>query len=87
MTLDVAQFLLHTHRHDPKIVSQIGFAIIPALATFHPEMHIRLLTFFEDGVLRGVLEELRLIQGVIESSVHDGEFISEEPSSRLTQRL
>ncbi|KAG6909693.1 hypothetical protein DXG01_015894 [Tephrocybe rancida] len=64
LTLDVAQFLLHTHRHDPNITSKIGFAMIPAFSTFRPEMHGRLLTFFETAVVRGVLEDLGQIQGV-----------------------
>ncbi|KAJ7452375.1 hypothetical protein B0H11DRAFT_2327847, partial [Mycena galericulata] len=59
LILDVAQFLIHTHHDDPKIVSEIGLAIIPAFSTFQPEMHFRLLVFFEDGVIRSILEELR----------------------------
>ncbi|KAJ7774577.1 hypothetical protein DFH07DRAFT_865871 [Mycena maculata] len=59
LILDVAQFLLHMHRHDPKIVSEIGLALIPAFSTFRPELHVRLLAFFEDGVIRSVLEDLR----------------------------
>jgi hypothetical protein len=65
LTLDIAQFLLHTHRHDPKIVSQIGFALIPAFGTFVAGMHTRLLTFFE-GVIRASLEELKQLQGANE---------------------
>ena len=63
LSLDIAQFLLHTHRHDPKTISQIGFALIPAFSTFGPEMHSRLLAFFEEGVIRGVLYDLRQIRG------------------------
>jgi hypothetical protein len=64
LCLDIAQFLLHAHRHDPKIISRIGFAMIPAFSTFQPEMYIRLLTFFEEGVIRGVLRDLSQIQGI-----------------------
>ncbi|KAJ7285806.1 hypothetical protein C8J57DRAFT_1431486 [Mycena rebaudengoi] len=64
LTLDIAQFLLHTHRHDPKIVSEIGFCLIPAFYTFQREMHARLLAFFEDGVIRSILEDLRRARGV-----------------------
>lgn len=64
LTLDVAQFLLHTNRHNPSIVTRIGFAMIPAFSTFRPEMQSRLLTFFETSVIRGVLEDLGQIQGV-----------------------
>ncbi|KAG6879984.1 hypothetical protein C0992_008577 [Termitomyces sp. T32_za158] len=63
LTLDVAQFLLHTHRNDPIIISKIGFAMIPAFSTFRPEMHGRLMTFFETAVIRGILEDLEQIQG------------------------
>lgn len=64
LTLKVAQFLLHVHRNNPKIVSQIAFALIPAFFTFPPEMHARLLAFFEESILRGILENLRQAQGV-----------------------
>jgi hypothetical protein len=63
LTLDIAQFLLYTHRQDPKIVSQIGFALIPAFGTFDPGMCNRLLTLFE-GVIRATLEDLTQLQGV-----------------------
>lgn len=64
LSLDTAQYLLHAHRHDPQIISSIGFAMIPAFSTFQPEMHTRLLAFFEDGVIRGILRDLSQIQGV-----------------------
>lgn len=64
LSLDTAQYLLHAHRHDPQIISRIGFAMIPAFSTFQPEMHTRLLAFFEDGVIRGILRDLSQIQGV-----------------------
>ncbi|KAJ7111596.1 hypothetical protein C8R43DRAFT_935944 [Mycena crocata] len=63
LILDVAQFLLHAHHHDPKIVSEIGFALIPAFSTFQQEMHARLLAFYEDGVLRSILDDLRRARG------------------------
>ncbi|KAI1795782.1 hypothetical protein LXA43DRAFT_1163651 [Ganoderma leucocontextum] len=61
--LDVARFLLHTHRHDPRIISQIGFALLPAFLTFSPEMHTRLLGFFDDAVVGNLLADLRSFQG------------------------
>ncbi|TBU65728.1 hypothetical protein BD310DRAFT_803111 [Dichomitus squalens] len=61
--LDVARFLLHTHRHDPRVISQIGFALLPAFMTFSPEMHTRLLGFLDDGVLGNLLADLRSYQG------------------------
>jgi hypothetical protein len=63
LTLDVAQFILRT-QHDPKIISQIGFALLPAFVTFPTEMQTRLLTFFEDGLMRGVLDSLQNTQGI-----------------------
>ncbi|PFH54331.1 hypothetical protein AMATHDRAFT_38260 [Amanita thiersii Skay4041] len=61
--LDIAQFLLHAHRHLPRVVSQIGFAIIPAFSTFPREMQGRLLKFFEECIIRGLLQELSVSQG------------------------
>ena len=62
-TLDVAQILIHLHREEPRILSQIGFAVIPAFQTFDPAMHHRLLVFFDDGVLGGMLASLQKLQG------------------------
>ena len=63
VSLDVARFLLYTHRHDPRVVSQIGFALLPAFLSFGPEMHTRLLQFFDEGVLGNLLADLRVLQG------------------------
>lgn len=78
VVLDIAQFLIHTQRHEPKVISQIGFALIPAFSTFHVEMQPRLLAFFEEGIVRGVLEDLSLSQGSNPVEMHStfkGEFI------------
>ncbi|KAF9264659.1 hypothetical protein L218DRAFT_195329 [Marasmius fiardii PR-910] len=64
ITLEVAQFLLYTHRHNTRIVSEVGFALIPAFATFPYEVCGRLLAFFEECVVRNALAELRSIQGL-----------------------
>lgn len=63
MVLDAAGYLLHMNRRDPKVVSQIGFALLPAFYSFRPEMHIKLLTFFDTMVVRPMLESLREAQG------------------------
>ncbi|KAF7976726.1 hypothetical protein HWV62_5909 [Athelia sp. TMB] len=63
VVLDVAQFLIHTQHHDSKVISQIAFAIIPAFSTFHIELQPRLLAFFEEGIIRGVIQGLNLTQG------------------------
>lgn len=62
--LDIARILIQMHRHDAKIRSLIGFAVIPAFATFDPALHTKLLAFFEDGILRGMLEDLQSFQGL-----------------------
>src|SRR5882762_4096442 len=69
VVLDVAQFLINTQRHDPKIISEIAFALIPAFSTFHIEMQPRLLAFFEEGIIRGVLEDLGKTQGAVPTGV------------------
>jgi hypothetical protein len=58
MTLNIAQFLLHTHQHNPYVISQVTFAILPAFYTFHSQMYARLLTFMEASVVRIVLQNL-----------------------------
>ena len=63
VTLDAAGYLLHMNRHNPKVVSHIGFALLPAFYTFRPEMHLKLLTFFDTMVMRPMLESLREAQG------------------------
>jgi hypothetical protein len=62
LSLDVAQFLLSVNRHEPKTISQIVVAMIPAFSSFQPEMHSRLLKFFE-GVIRGIFDDLIQMQG------------------------
>ena len=63
MVLDAAGYLLHMNRRNPKVVSRIGFALLPAFYTFRPEMHIKLLAFFDTMVMRPMLESLREAQG------------------------
>ncbi|KAI9509630.1 hypothetical protein F5148DRAFT_1367050 [Russula earlei] len=58
ITLDIALLLVHLHARSHVITSQIGFALLPAFATFRPEMYPRLLLFWE-GMLRGMLHEER----------------------------
>ncbi|KAJ7235476.1 hypothetical protein B0H12DRAFT_1141671 [Mycena haematopus] len=77
LILDVAQFLLHIHHHDPKVISKIGLALIPAFSTFPSEMQGRLLAFFEDGVVRKLLENLERARGPSTNSSaasHDDEY-------------
>lgn len=44
------------HAMSHAVISQVGFALLPAFVTFKAEMHPRLLLFFE-GMLRGMLHE------------------------------
>jgi hypothetical protein len=50
------------HAKSDTVVSQVGFALLPAFATFRPEMHPRLLLFFE-SVLRDMLLEEQKLRG------------------------
>ncbi|EMD38403.1 hypothetical protein CERSUDRAFT_113558 [Gelatoporia subvermispora B] len=63
-TLDVAQFLVHAHRDDSHVSTQIAYAVIPAFYTFEPKMHARLLAFFDDVVLGTTLHLLAQSQGL-----------------------
>jgi hypothetical protein len=56
ISLDIALLLVHMHAKSDTVVSQVGFALLPAFATFKPEMHPRLLSLFE-RILRYMLYE------------------------------
>lgn len=62
--LDIAQILIDINRDDAKLLSLIGFAMIPALNTFSPSLHERLLVFFERNLVRRVLEDLEGLRGL-----------------------
>lgn len=81
MVLDAAGYLLHMNRRDPKVVSQIGFALLPAFYTFRPEMHVKLLTFFDTMVIRPILESLREAQGNV--LVEGVSFRNSDPRPRI----
>lgn len=53
------------HAKSYAVISQVGFALLPAFATFKPEMYPRLLLFFE-GTLRGMLHEERKLRSSTE---------------------
>lgn len=67
ISLDIALLLVHMHATSHAVVSQVGFALLPAFITFKAEMYPRLLLFFE-SMLRGMLHEERRFRG----SVKDG---------------
>ncbi|KAH8117558.1 hypothetical protein DFH11DRAFT_1504486 [Phellopilus nigrolimitatus] len=62
LTLDVSQILVHLHRGNAKILYDIGLVIVPAFSSFPGSMHGRLLRFFEDGLLRSMLQDLNRLQ-------------------------
>ena len=61
--LDVATLMAKMQANEAKVLSALGFAMIPAFYTFGAEMQPRILAFFEDAILRGMLDDLRLMQG------------------------
>lgn len=61
ISLDIALLLVHMHAKSYAVISQVGFALLPAFVTFKPEMYPRLLLFFE-GTLRGMLHEERKLR-------------------------
>ncbi|KAG2034905.1 hypothetical protein BDR03DRAFT_900655 [Suillus americanus] len=69
--LDIAQFLAHVHSREPSIISRIAFAVLPAFGTFRSEMHPRLLSFFDNVILRGVFEDLNRIRGYVSTNMSD----------------
>ncbi|EJD06034.1 uncharacterized protein FOMMEDRAFT_119510 [Fomitiporia mediterranea MF3/22] len=62
LSLDVWQLLVFMHKGNPRVLSDIGHAVIPAFSTFPASMHRRILTFFEDSLLRLMLYNLRSLQ-------------------------
>ncbi|KAF8478567.1 hypothetical protein DFH94DRAFT_633058 [Russula ochroleuca] len=63
ISLDIALLLVHMHAESHAVISQVGFALLPAFVSFKAEMHPRLLLFFE-GILRGMLHEERRLRGL-----------------------
>ncbi|KIM49083.1 hypothetical protein M413DRAFT_21375 [Hebeloma cylindrosporum] len=85
LTLNIAHFLLHTHQHNPYIISQVTFAILPAFYTFHSHMYPRLLTFMETSVVRIVLQNLGRLHRKIVPKQHP-EPSHETPSQPNSQQ-
>ncbi|KAG8954643.1 hypothetical protein FRC04_011076 [Tulasnella sp. 424] len=84
--LDFAQCLLTNQRRNPKIMADIGFAVIPAFTTFPREMHARLLRFFEESVLRGMLDDLSIARGSKTLSVGSPNTPTERPNEASPPR-
>jgi len=64
ITLNVAQVLLLINAHNFHIVSQIAHALIPAFSSFDRAMYPRIISFFNQGIIRNSLLSLRKLQGV-----------------------
>lgn len=62
ITIDIAQFLIHSHQDEPAVLAQVAFAIIPAFHTFKPVMHARLLAFFDEGLIGPVCDDLKRLR-------------------------
>jgi hypothetical protein len=73
LSLDIALLLVHMHAKSDTVISQVGFALLPAFTTFKAEMYPRLILFFE-GILRDMLHEERHLR----SLVMGGEAISSD---------
>jgi hypothetical protein len=56
------------HAVSHTVISQVGFALLPAFVTFRAEMYPRLLLFFE-GMLRGMLHEEKRLRDLAEGGV------------------
>jgi len=68
ISLDIALLLVHMHAESHTVISQVGFALLPAFVTFRAEMYPRLLLFFE-GMLRGMLHEEKRLRDLAKSGV------------------
>ena len=65
ISIDIAQFLIHSHQHDPAVLAQVAFAIIPAFHTFKHVMHARLLAFFDEGLIGLVCADFRRLRSSV----------------------
>ena len=64
LSLDIALLLVHMHAKSDTVISQVGFALLPAFTTFKAEMYPRLILFFE-GILRDMLHEERHLRNLV----------------------
>ncbi|KAL0946866.1 hypothetical protein HGRIS_013032 [Hohenbuehelia grisea] len=58
VVLTFAQLLLDSFWHHPDIVFQISMTVIPSFEIFAKSMHMHLLTFFDEAIIRQVLQRL-----------------------------
>ncbi|KAG9038422.1 hypothetical protein FRB95_001279 [Tulasnella sp. JGI-2019a] len=81
--LDFAQCLLTNQKHNPSNLMKIGIAVIPAFVSFEKDLHARILRFFEESVLREMLDGLMAAR----SSTRSSDGISSSLTSLATQPL
>ena len=62
ISIDIAQFLIHSHQNEPAVLAQVAFAMIPAFYTFKTAMHARLLSFFDEGLIGLVCDDFRRLR-------------------------
>ncbi|KAI9446343.1 hypothetical protein H4582DRAFT_1905062 [Lactarius indigo] len=67
VSLDIALLLVHMHAKSDTVISQVGFALLPAFTTFKAEMYPRLILFFE-GILRDMLHEEIYLRSLVTGS-------------------
>lgn len=67
--LDVALAIIEA-QPQPQTLAAVASAVIPAFDTFEPGLFPRIMAFFEDGILRGMLAQLRRAQDLPEVSTH-----------------
>jgi len=60
--LDVALALMEAEP-EPQTMAAVGLAVLPAFDTFEAGLYPRLVAFFEDGLMRRMLERLAEVQG------------------------
>ena len=89
--LDVALAIIEAHPH-PQTLSAVALAVIPAFHIFDSGLYPRLLAFFENGIMRGMLQQLQRAQGASEifSRVHEGELpdkLKDYPADAYVHRL
>lgn len=67
LSLDIALLLVHMHAKSDTVISQVGFALLPAFTTFKAEMYPRLILFFE-SILQDMLREERHLRSLVKGS-------------------
>lgn len=62
VTINIARLLASFNWHKPDVMAKIGIVMIPAFYSFPTTMHTLLLQFFEESILRTVLQSLSTLR-------------------------